>query len=90
MTIVFFRKIVERVARVAPKVTFELTASEDEPNEPVRRGEIDFLVFPEVFMSNEHPKAALFDEPLVCVGCRPTGNCPTSSRSSSTCRWDMS
>jgi LysR family transcriptional regulator, nod-box dependent transcriptional activator len=70
MTIVFFRKIVERVARVAPKVTFELTASEDEPNEPVRRGEIDFLIFPEVFMSNAHPKAALFDEPLVCVGCR--------------------
>jgi LysR family transcriptional regulator, nod-box dependent transcriptional activator len=70
MTIVFFRKIVERVARQAPGVTFELLPFDDQPDEPVRRGEIDFLIFPEMFMSAAHPKAALFDEPLVCVGCR--------------------
>jgi LysR family nod box-dependent transcriptional activator len=70
MTIVFFRKIVERVAREAPGVTFELLPFDDQPDEPVRRGEIDFLIFPEMFMSPAHPKARLFDEPLVCVGCR--------------------
>ena len=70
MTIVFFRKIVERVAREAPGVTFELLPFDDQPDEPIRRGEIDFLIFPEIFMSPAHPRAALFDEPLVCVGCR--------------------
>jgi LysR family nod box-dependent transcriptional activator len=70
MVIVFFGKIIEKVARIAPKVTFELLPFDDEPDEPVRRGEIDFLIFPEVFMSRAHPRAALFDEPLVCVGCR--------------------
>lgn len=70
MTIVFFRKIVERVAREAPGVSFELLPFDDQPDEPVRRGEIDFLIFPEIFMSQAHPKAKLFDEPLVCVGCR--------------------
>jgi LysR family transcriptional regulator, nod-box dependent transcriptional activator len=70
MTIVFFGKIVERVAREAPGVTFELLPFDDQPDEPVRRGEIDFLIFPEIFMSSVHPKAKLFDEPLVCVGCQ--------------------
>lgn len=70
MTVIFFRKIVERVAREAPGVTFELLPFDDQPDEPVRRGEIDFLIFPEMFMSPAHPKARLFDEPLVCVGCR--------------------
>ena len=70
MTIVFFRKIVERVAREAPGVSFELLPFDDQPDEPIRRGEIDFLIFPEIFMSQTHPTAKLFDEPLVCVGCR--------------------
>ena len=70
MTVVFFSKIVEQVAREAPGVTFELLPFDDQPDEPVRRGEIDFLIFPEMFMSSAHPKARLFDEPLVCVGCR--------------------
>lgn len=70
MTIVFFRKIVERVAREAPRVTFELLQFDDQPDEPVRRGEIDFLIFPEIFMSPAHPKERLFEERLVCVGCR--------------------
>lgn len=70
MTVVFFRKIVERVAREAPQVTFELLQFDDQPDEPLRRGEIDFLIFPEMFMTPAHPKERLFDERLVCVGCR--------------------
>lgn len=70
MTIVFFRRIVERVARIAPGVTFELLPFDDQPDEPVKRGDIDFLIFPEIFMPPAHPKARLFDETLVCVGCR--------------------
>jgi len=70
MTIVFFRKIIDRVAREAPAVRFELLPFSDEPGELLRRGEVDFLVVPELFMSSAHPKASLFEETLVCVGCR--------------------
>lgn len=70
MTVVFFRRIVEEVAQVAPGVSFELLPFDDQPDEPVRRGEIDFLIFPEIFMPPGHPKAKLFDETMVCVGCR--------------------
>ncbi|WP_416068525.1 LysR family transcriptional regulator (plasmid) [Rhizobium sp. YTUHZ045] len=69
VTLVFFEKVVERVAREAPAVGFELLAPADEPNELLRRGEIDFLILPEQFMSNAHPQARLFEETLVCVGC---------------------
>ncbi|MGF6969242.1 LysR family nod box-dependent transcriptional activator [Paraburkholderia sp. WC7.3g] len=70
MSVVFFRKIVERIAREAPAVSFELLPLADDPDEVIRRGEADFLILPEMFMSSAHPKAKLFEETLVCVGCR--------------------
>ncbi|WP_375779250.1 transcriptional regulator NodD1 [Bradyrhizobium sp. ma5] len=70
MTIVFFRRIVDRIAQEAPAVRFELLPFSDEPDELLGRGEVDFLILPELFMSSAHPKATLFDESLVCVGCR--------------------
>ncbi|KWV54677.1 LysR family transcriptional regulator [Bradyrhizobium macuxiense] len=70
MTIIFFRKIIDRIAREAPAVRFDLLPFSDEPDELLRRGEIDFLVAPELFMSSAHPKATLFEETLACVGCR--------------------
>ncbi|WEX91491.1 LysR family transcriptional regulator (plasmid) [Sinorhizobium garamanticum] len=69
MILVFFEKVVQRVAREAPAVTFELVALDDEPDELLRRGDVDFLILPELFMSGAHPRAKLFDETLVCVGC---------------------
>ncbi|MCH4561227.1 MULTISPECIES: LysR family transcriptional regulator [Mesorhizobium] len=68
-TLVFFEKVVERVAREAPAVTFELLPHDDIPDELLRRGDVDFLVIPDVFMSNTHPRVSLFYERLVCVGC---------------------
>ncbi|SCB55343.1 transcriptional regulator NodD2 [Bradyrhizobium shewense] len=69
ITVVFFRNVVERVAREAPAVSFELVALTDERDELLRRGEVDFVILPELFMSSAHPRAALFEERLVCVGC---------------------
>ncbi|PBB52339.1 MULTISPECIES: LysR family transcriptional regulator [Mesorhizobium] len=68
-TLVFFEKVVERVAREAPAVSFELLPLDDDPDELLRRGDVDFLICPELFMSSAHPRAALFDDTLVCVGC---------------------
>ncbi|WEX91464.1 LysR family transcriptional regulator (plasmid) [Sinorhizobium garamanticum] len=69
MTLVFFERVVERVAREAPAVTFELLPLDGDPDELLLRGDIDFLILPDSFMPNAHPKAKLFDETLVCVGC---------------------
>ncbi|WP_027524827.1 LysR family transcriptional regulator [Bradyrhizobium sp. Ec3.3] len=69
MALVFFRTVIARVAREAPNITFELIPFDDQPDEPLHRGEVDFLIFPQMYMSNAHPKAKLFDETLVCVGC---------------------
>ncbi|BCH12691.1 LysR family transcriptional regulator (plasmid) [Mesorhizobium sp. 131-3-5] len=68
-TLVFFEKVVERVAREAPAVSFELRPLDDDPDELLRRGDVDFVILPEFFMSSAHPRAALFDETFVCVGC---------------------
>ncbi|MEX2697585.1 transcriptional regulator NodD1 [Rhizobium mongolense] len=69
MMVVFIEKVVQRVAREAPGVTFEFLPLDDDPDELLRCGDVDFLILPDLFMSNAHPKAKLFDETLVCVGC---------------------
>ncbi|MDK1389267.1 LysR family transcriptional regulator [Sinorhizobium sp. 7-81] len=69
MTLVFLEKVVERVAREAPGVGFELRSVDDDPDELLRCGDVDFLILPESFLSNAHPKAKLLDERFVCVGC---------------------
>ncbi|BCH26892.1 LysR family transcriptional regulator [Mesorhizobium sp. L-8-3] len=68
-TLVFFEKVVERVAREAPAVSFELRPLDNDPDELLRRGDVDFVILPEFFMSSAHPRTALFDETFVCVGC---------------------
>lgn len=69
MALVFFEKVIKRVAREAPGVSFELLSLDDDPDELLRSGDVDFLILPDLFMSAAHPKAKLFDEKLVCVGC---------------------
>ena len=67
--ILFFSKVVERVRQIAPGVCFELIPFDDHPDEPLTRGEVDFLIFPEIFLSNGHPRVSLFEETFVCVAC---------------------
>ncbi|RXH36661.1 LysR family transcriptional regulator [Bradyrhizobium nanningense] len=81
ITIVFFRNVVERVTREAPTASFELVAPTDKHEELLRRGEVDFVILPEFLMSSAHPKATLFEERLVCVGCGTNRElqCPLTS-----------
>ncbi|OAF13127.1 LysR family transcriptional regulator [Bradyrhizobium neotropicale] len=69
-TLVFLRSVIERVARDAPAVSFELMGLTDYPDQALQRGEIDFLILPELYMTGGHPKARLYEETFVCVGCR--------------------
>ncbi|WP_051086542.1 LysR family transcriptional regulator [Methylobacterium sp. WSM2598] len=70
MTVVFFRRVMERLTTEAPDISFELHELADDPDELLRRGEADFLICPELFLSDAHPRASLFTDTLVCVGCR--------------------
>ncbi|MCP3712682.1 LysR family transcriptional regulator [Paraburkholderia sp. CNPSo 3274] len=69
MTLVYFRKVIDRVAQEAPSVSFEIVFPDDESGGLLRRGDIDFLALPELLLADTHPKAALFEERLVCEGC---------------------
>ncbi|QND61997.1 LysR family transcriptional regulator [Mesorhizobium huakuii] len=75
-TLVFFEKVVERVAREAPGVSFELLPVDDGPDELLQRGDVDFLILPDLFTSSAHSSVALFEERLVCVGCRTNKQLP--------------
>ncbi|AGS25563.1 LysR family transcriptional regulator [Rhizobium etli] len=69
VTLVFFEKIIERAAREAPGVSFEFRPPADDNEDLLRRGEVDLLILPEIFMSNTYPRSKLFDDIHVCVGC---------------------
>lgn len=62
-----FCRVVARIARVAPKITFDLLPFDDKPDELIRRGEVDFLIFPNVFLSRSFHNEPLFEERLVGV-----------------------
>ncbi|PDT34012.1 MULTISPECIES: LysR family transcriptional regulator [Sinorhizobium] len=70
VTLVFFERVVERATREAPSVSFDCRPPVDDNEELLRRGDVDLLILPEIFMSNAHPRAKLFDDVHVCVGCR--------------------
>ncbi|WP_114947386.1 LysR family transcriptional regulator [Microvirga calopogonii] len=76
MTLVFLDRVVERLAQEAPTVSFELLPLDSDPSELLRRGEVDFLLLPDLFMENTHPSAKLFDEELVCVSCPTNTSVP--------------
>lgn len=69
VTLVYFQKVIKRVAQEAPSVSFELIFPDDEPGDFLRRGDADFLILPDLLLPETHPKAPLFEEKLVCVGC---------------------
>ncbi len=69
MAMVFFQEVAREVARLAPGITFELIQFDDDFDAPLNRGEVDFLIFPDIFLSERHPWAPLFEEELVAVRC---------------------
>ncbi|MEX3672173.1 LysR family transcriptional regulator [Paraburkholderia phenoliruptrix] len=73
VTLVYFQKVIRRVAQEAPSVSFELIFPDDEPGDLLRRGDADFLILPDLLLPDTHPKAPLFEEKLVCVGCPTNG-----------------
>jgi DNA-binding transcriptional LysR family regulator len=63
----YLAEIVPRLTREAPGIGFDLFRREPSYLDYLERGEIDFLVVPDVFASEAHPKQALLEETLRCL-----------------------
>jgi len=60
--------LVEHLAKVAPKLQLDLMVPNSTPKESFEQGEIDFLIMPLHFLSQDHPSTSLFKEGFVCIG----------------------
>jgi LysR family nod box-dependent transcriptional activator len=69
-SVVLLRPLLAKLEQSAPGVRFEISAPTPEALAQLERGDIDFVVTPEQFASNEHPRHLLFEERHVVVGCR--------------------
>ena len=66
-TFVLMDRVIRRAHDTAPGVTFELIAFDDRPDDPLRRGEVDFLIFPDRSLRDDHPRAPLLTDEFRCV-----------------------
>ena len=66
-TFVLMDRVIRRAHDTAPGVTFELIAFDDRPDDPLRRGEVDFLIFPDRSLRDDHPRVPLFTDEFCCV-----------------------
>jgi LysR family nod box-dependent transcriptional activator len=67
VTTVLISRVMERVAREAPGIGFELLFPDSAQLEILDSGEIDFLITPREYISIEHPSLDLIDETYACV-----------------------
>jgi len=57
----------ERLVREAPSIVLEIVPHVDVPSEPLERGDIDLLIMPQQYLSQDHPSLRLFSDRYVCV-----------------------
>jgi LysR family transcriptional regulator, nod-box dependent transcriptional activator len=60
-------KAIQRMQQEAPAVGLELVGLDDLPTEMLERGEVDFLILPEDYLSATHPSEKLFQDEYACV-----------------------
>src|SRR5690606_6206998 len=66
---VLMTKVLPRLERLAPGVRVEVLANNivEQPTEYLERGDIDFLVMPQDFLTNDHPREVLFEDDYACI-----------------------
>lgn len=70
VSVVLLQPLLARLEQEAPGVRIEIMTPTPEAIPQLERGEIDFVLTPEQFASNAHPRQLLFEENHVVVGCR--------------------
>ncbi|MVW84794.1 LysR family transcriptional regulator [Pseudomonas sp. PB101] len=64
---VLLSKVMVWANRNAPNITFEIIGVSDHSNEMLTRGEVDFIIMPDFYITADHPYVLLFEEDHVCV-----------------------
>jgi LysR family nod box-dependent transcriptional activator len=64
---VFLPKVAARLAQEAPGVVLEIIPHDNVPYTPLERGDVDFLIMPQQYLSRDHPSAPLFSDHYVCI-----------------------
>ncbi|NKJ41929.1 LysR substrate-binding domain-containing protein [Novosphingobium sp. SG720] len=65
---VLLAPLLRHMAQVAPGVRIDMVPLSDDATQRLDRGEIDLLLTPESYVSDEHPSELLFEEEHVVVG----------------------
>ena len=66
-SMVVMPEVIRRAAEIAPGVSFEIIYPGDNPTAELDQGNIDFLLIPGIFLTDEHPRQELFTETFVCI-----------------------
>ena len=64
---VLLTSVMQRCEREAPGISFDLRQTTPSHHDLLSRGEIDFLLIPDIFTSEDHPRKVLFEDTHVCV-----------------------
>jgi LysR family transcriptional regulator, nod-box dependent transcriptional activator len=64
---IFVPEILQYLKENAPKITLELIETSNDFAEILERGEIDLIVMPTYFSSNNHPSEFIFEDKFVCA-----------------------
>jgi DNA-binding transcriptional LysR family regulator len=67
VTAVLMPQVMQESARQAPGIRFELVRLDENMEQKLERGGIDFLIRPSVYALAEHPKEPLFEDTHICV-----------------------
>lgn len=59
--------VIRLLQRLAPRLSVDLLPFSEAPSEALARGEIDFLIMPEMHLSSEQPHRRLFEDDFACV-----------------------
>lgn len=64
---VFMADALRTLQRQAPHITFELRPTGERAVEALEAGTLDFLIVPDAFASEGHPRMALFEDTHTCI-----------------------
>lgn len=67
VTVVFLVDALRDIKRQAPQINFELRPAGERAVEALENGTLDFLIIPDIFASEIHPKMALFEDTHTCI-----------------------
>lgn len=82
-SMVLMHPVMKRVYRSAPGISFDLFPFNDRVHDQLQRGDVDFVIVPDVDVLDGHPKQYLFADEFCCVawtGSRKVGRSVSLSR----------